>query len=111
MNRENVADRGRRGGQGGSPAIRRPPARGVRYNRGVTKKELRDRALELPPEERARLAHEIISSLDGPSDDDASAAWVSEIERRVREVRDGAVRLVDWKDARARILKRLASKR
>jgi len=83
----------------------------VRYNQGVTKKELRDRALELPPDERARLAHEIISSLDGPSDDGASAAWVSEIERRVQEVQDGSVKLVTWKEARARILKRLASKR
>lgn len=77
----------------------------------MTKKELRDRALELPPDERARLAHDIISSLDGPSDQDASAAWVSEIERRVQEVRDGSVKLVSWKDVRARILKRLSSKR
>ncbi len=55
------------------------------YNEIVTRKELRDHALALPPEERARLAHDIITSLDGPSDEDASVAWVSEIERRVRD--------------------------
>lgn len=75
----------------------------------MTKKEVFDQALALPPDERARLAHDIIVSLDGPSDEGAPEAWVREIERRVREVKDGSVNLVDWKDTRARILKRLAS--
>ena len=77
----------------------------------MTRKQLRDRALELPPDERARLAQEIIASLDGPSEQDASEAWVSEIERRVQEVRAGSVKLVNWKDVRARIVKRLSAKR
>jgi len=34
-----------------------------------------------------------------------------EIERRVREVKNGSVKLVDWKDTRARILKRLSAKK
>jgi putative addiction module component (TIGR02574 family) len=72
---------------------------------------LHDQALALPPDERARLAHDIISSLDGPADPGAAEEWVREIERRVREVKSGAVKLVDWKDARARILKRLAAKK
>jgi putative addiction module component (TIGR02574 family) len=76
----------------------------------VTKKELRERALELPPHERARLAHEIIASLDGPADDGASAAWIEEIQRRADEVRSGSVKLVSWKAVRAGILKRLAAK-
>jgi len=77
----------------------------------MTKKELRELALALPPEERARLAHDIIASLDGPSDKDASAAWAREIERRVREVRDGSVKLIPWKEVKARLLKRLSSRR
>ena len=77
----------------------------------VTKKEVFDQALALPPDDRARLAHDILASLDGPADEDASEAWVREIERRVREVKDGSVKLVDWKDTRARILKRLSSGR
>ncbi|MBI2930700.1 MAG: addiction module protein [Planctomycetes bacterium] len=76
----------------------------------MTRKELRDRVLELPPEERARLAQEIMASLDGPSEDNASAAWVSEIQRRAREVRMGIVKLVNWKNVRSRIRKRLSTK-
>jgi putative addiction module component (TIGR02574 family) len=77
----------------------------------MTRRDLHDRVLALPPDERARLAHDIISSLDGPGDPGAAEEWVREIERRVREVKSGAVKLVDWKDARARILKRLATKK
>jgi putative addiction module component (TIGR02574 family) len=74
----------------------------------VTKKEVFDQALALPPDERARLAHDILASLDGPADEGTSEAWVREIERRVREVKEGSVELIDWKDTRARILKRLS---
>jgi putative addiction module component (TIGR02574 family) len=38
--------------------------------------------LRLPPEERARLAIELIRSLDGQADPDAAQAWEAEIERR-----------------------------
>jgi len=41
-----------------------------------------DEILRLPPEERARLAFEIIRSLDGEQDADAVEAWDAEIERR-----------------------------
>lgn len=77
--------------------------------RRVTNKEVHDQALSLPPDERARLAHEIIASLDGPAEGGAAEAWVREIERRVREVKDGSVKLIDWKDTRTRILKRLSA--
>ncbi|HEV3027372.1 MAG TPA: addiction module protein, partial [Planctomycetota bacterium] len=66
----------------------------------MPRKKLHDQVLALPPDERARLAHDIISSLDGPSDPGAAEEWVCEIERRVREVKSGSVELVDWKDAR-----------
>jgi putative addiction module component (TIGR02574 family) len=74
------------------------------------KRELHDQVLALPAEERARLAHEIIASLDGPADPGAAEEWVREIEHRVQEVKNGSVKLVDWKDVRARILKRLSAK-
>jgi putative addiction module component (TIGR02574 family) len=76
----------------------------------MTRRDLHDQVLALPPDERARLAHDIISSLDGPTDPGAAEEWIREIERRVGEVKRGSVQLVDWKDARARILKRLAAK-
>jgi putative addiction module component (TIGR02574 family) len=42
--------------------------------------------LRLPAEERARLALELLRSLDGESEPDAAAAWDAEIERRGAEV-------------------------
>jgi len=45
--------------------------------------------LRLPVNERARLALELIRSLDGEPEADAVAAWDAEIERRGAEVDDG----------------------
>ena len=50
-------------------------------------KSIIDSALKLPREERARVAREIIASLDGPADQDVDAAWLAEVERRLDEVR------------------------
>jgi putative addiction module component (TIGR02574 family) len=77
----------------------------------MTKKEVFEGAMALPPEERARLAHDIIASLDTPPDGGAAEEWVREIERRIREVKEGSAKLVNWKEARARILKRLSTVR
>ena len=60
--------------------------------------------LGLPEEERARLAQELIASLDGPPDADAERAWLDEIVRRAEEVRAGTADLTDWQEARKRIL-------
>lgn len=55
--------------------------------------DLSARAKALPPEDRARLAEELLASLD-PRDSDVEAAWGVEIRRRVEEVERGAVELV-----------------
>lgn len=55
--------------------------------------ELSERAKALLPEERARLAQELLASLD-PNDAGADAAWDLEIRRRVQEVEDGTVTLI-----------------
>jgi len=57
--------------------------------------QLREKALELSELERAALAHDLLVSLDGPPDDDASEAWSAEIEHRIAEVDAGSVQLVD----------------
>lgn len=51
--------------------------------------EVTNKALDLPPEERAELAHELIVSLDDVIDNQAEAAWDAEIERRVQEIKTG----------------------
>ena len=77
----------------------------------MTSKEILGQALNLSPEDRAKLVLDIISSLDGPPDNDVERAWVDEIERRVKEVQDGTVELLEWEEVRKRIEARLASQR
>ena len=73
-------------------------------------KELRDAALGLTPEERARLAHDLLRSLDASPELGAEWAWIAEIEKRARELADGSVAPVDWEEARERIKRRLNSR-
>jgi len=63
--------------------------------------ELSARAKALPAEDRARLAEELLESLQEESDADAEAAWDREIERRVAEIEAGAVRLVPAEEVHA----------
>ena len=77
----------------------------------MTTDELRNAALTLPMKERAKLAHDLLRSLDEPTDPDVDAAWVKEIERRARELAEGSVEAVDWEVARKRIARRLRERR
>ena len=63
---------------------------------------VRAEALSLPSQERARLAHELIVSLDETDDPDAAEAWLVELERRARDAASGSVTLEDWEAGRAR---------
>jgi putative addiction module component (TIGR02574 family) len=51
--------------------------------------EVRSKVMALSASERASLAHELILSLDEPGDYDLSAAQESEIQRRLKMVREG----------------------
>jgi hypothetical protein len=66
-----------------------------------------DLALELPVQERAELAQDVLASLDGEPDSDAAQAWESEIAERVEKLESGQSKLVDAKDAIRRIDDRL----
>ncbi len=52
-------------------------------------KKLLDEALELPEEDRAKLAHDLLDSLHGPPEEGAEEAWRIEIERRVEDAENG----------------------
>ncbi len=54
-------------------------------------KQLTHEALELSVEERAELAHILITSIDGNTGEDVSSAWDLELDKRVREIREGKV--------------------
>ncbi len=63
-----------------------------------------EEALKLSPEARAALAGSLLDSLEQAPDPDAEAMWAAELARRVREIDQGAVRLVPWSEARSAIL-------
>jgi len=72
----------------------------------MSTKKLLEAALALPPEERAHLAHDLLTSLEGPADAGLGAAWLSELEKRARELADGTVEAVEWDVVRERISQR-----
>jgi putative addiction module component (TIGR02574 family) len=68
-------------------------------------------ALALPAPERARIAHELIASLDEAEDPGAAEAWLAEIGRRAREVEDGSAELEEWSVVRERLAARRRARR
>ena len=63
--------------------------------------ELSVRARALPPEDRARLAEELLASLQDDPESEADAAWDLEILRRVEQVKIGTAKLVAAEDVHA----------
>jgi putative addiction module component (TIGR02574 family) len=72
----------------------------------VQAKKLLEEAMKLPAEARAAIAGSLIDSLDTEVDEDAEAAWSVEIEKRLKELDNGAVRPIPWAKARKMILGR-----
>ncbi len=68
--------------------------------------ELSAQAKALPPEERARLAEELLASLD-PHEVEVEAAWDEELRRRIDEVEHGAVQVVPAEQAFAQVRRAL----
>ena len=62
---------------------------------------LLDSALKLPAADRARIAAELIASLDGEPEAGVEAAWLVEIDQRIKDVDEGRVQLRDWSDVKA----------
>ena len=67
--------------------------------------------LQLPAEERARLALELIRSLDSTPDPDAESAWDAEIERRAAEVSAGTAKTMSLAEYRAHVQARRAARK
>jgi putative addiction module component (TIGR02574 family) len=76
----------------------------------MSTEELLAQVLRPPRTERARLAEEVLSSLE-ESDDQVAAAWARELQRRSQEIAEGRVQSVDWDTARVQILKELERRR
>ena len=80
------------------------------YTDRMSTEELLAQVLRLPRTERARLAEEVLSSLE-ESEEEVAAAWARELERRSREIAEGRIQSVDWDTARAQIVKELQQRR
>jgi putative addiction module component (TIGR02574 family) len=63
-------------------------------------------ALALPTEARAALAGSLLESLDTEVDEDAEAAWATEVNRWIAELDSGAVKSVSWAEVRRRVAAR-----
>jgi putative addiction module component (TIGR02574 family) len=68
--------------------------------------ELLTQALKLPPAARAAIADSLIDSLETEVDDDAEAAWRSEIALRVRDLDSGDVQTLAWDEVRRQLRSR-----
>lgn len=64
----------------------------------------------LPAEQRAKLALELIRSLDSEHDADATDAWDEEIERRAAEVEAGTAETMTLDEYRSHIRARRAAR-
>lgn len=63
--------------------------------------ELAARARALSEEDRARLAEDLLASLQDEPESEVEAAWDREIERRVEQVKAGTARLIPSEDVHA----------
>ena len=72
--------------------------------------KLLNQALTLTAAERARLAAELIASVDGEPEADAEAAWAAEIDRRVQRVESTGPRGDDWQTVHARVAAKLPTR-
>ena len=70
-------------------------------------KELSQRAQELAPEDRARLAEELLASVEASAGPEVDAAWDDELRKRIAEVEDGTVELVPAAEVFARVRRAL----
>jgi len=69
----------------------------------ISAEALLDSALKLPSEDRARIAAELIASLDGIPEAGVEEAWDAEVDRRIEQVDRGEVQLVDWNSVKAEV--------
>lgn len=76
-------------------------------------KEIEQELMSLSPKERARLAHELIVSLDQDeqTEEGVEAAWLEEVKRRDAEIERGEVQTIPANEALRRAHEALKSRK
>jgi len=69
--------------------------------------ELSQRALELAPEDRARLAEQLLASLDTDAPAEGDVEWDAELRQRIADVDSGDVTLLSADGVFARVRSQL----
>ncbi len=69
--------------------------------------DIRSAALNLPENDRVKLANELLASLNGSMDADIEAAWDVELCRRIEEIESGKAELHDADEVVKRVRSRI----
>ena len=101
------------------PGVRGVPAGGscrcrVGYDRGVAKTsdDLRQEVLALPAQDRARIASELLASLDSEvvDEDEVDRLWSIETQRRATMLESGEAGTLTWDEIQQRFAGRRAQR-
>jgi putative addiction module component (TIGR02574 family) len=76
----------------------------------ASRSDLLQGALRLPVGDRLALATEILESVEWPEAANWTAAWATELDRRVRELDAGTAKAIPWEQVKADTPDRLHSK-
>ncbi len=66
-------------------------------------KQMIEQIKDLSPDERALVAHCLISSLDPSQDEEVDAAWAELSEARLAELKSGKVQGISWAEIKGQI--------
>ena len=69
----------------------------------VTLKQIENQALRLSDKEKAELVHKLLLSLDNLSDEEVYSEWLVEAQRRAKDLDEGRVKPVSYKDVRRKV--------
>lgn len=67
-----------------------------------------EQAKALSESDRARLAHDLLATLDGQPDTDVSTAWELELKRRLAEVKEGTAKTISREELTRRLQDRIS---
>ena len=76
----------------------------------TTAEDVLKEALQLPERERARVAAELLASLEPDVETRDSEAWIAEVERRAQAAITGVPGLT-WEEARTRVEEQISRSR